>query len=61
MRALFLTYIIQREAPRCSFYSDGHMPEPRSVERATDTDPRAFFVELTVSSWVKKHRCELCT
>ena len=26
-------HIIQREAPRCSFYSDGHMPEPLTLVR----------------------------
>ena len=35
--------IIQREAPRCSFYLDGHMPEPRTIERATDNRLSRFF------------------
>lgn len=34
-------HIIRREAPRCSFYCDGHMPEPRFVGRVTDTDSHA--------------------
>ncbi len=42
--SLTLTYIIQREALRCSFYSDGQMPEPRFVERVTDTDSHALFL-----------------
>lgn len=29
---------------RCSFYLDGHMPEPRNVGRVTDTDSHAFFI-----------------
>lgn len=29
---------------RCSFYCDGHMPEPRGVERATDTDSSRFSI-----------------
>lgn len=39
-----IDYIIQREAPRCSFYLDGHMPEPRIAERVTDTDSHAFIL-----------------
>lgn len=39
-------HIIRREAPRCSFYCDGHMPEPRFVGRVTDTDSHAFFCNL---------------
>lgn len=38
----WLSYM--REAPRCSFFSDGHMPEPQVVERVTDKDPRAFYL-----------------
>ena len=37
-------YIIRREAPRCSFYSDGHMPEPQEAGRVTDTDSHALFL-----------------
>ncbi len=36
--------IIQREAPRCSFYSEGHMPQPLTVGRVTDTDSHALFL-----------------
>ena len=36
-------HIIQREAPRCSFYCDGHMPQPQEAGRVTDTDSHAFF------------------
>ena len=38
--------VIQREAPRCSFNLDGHMPKPRTVGRVTDTDSHAFFVSF---------------
>ena len=47
--------IIRREAPRCSFNSDGHMPEPQEAGRVTDTDSHAFFViGWTVSLPAKK-------
>ncbi len=36
--------IIQREAPRCSFYSEGHMPQPQEAGRVTDTDSHALFL-----------------
>ncbi len=41
--------IILRETPRCSFYLDGHMPEPRNVGRVTDTDSHAFFIPLRLN------------
>lgn len=31
----YAVYIIRREAPRCSFHLDGHMPEPRIAGRAS--------------------------
>ena len=50
-----IIHIIQREAPRCSFYSEGHMPEPRFVGRATGTDPRALFLYNPVGLWAFQH------
>jgi len=41
--SISLLYIIRREAPRCSFYCDGHLPEPQEAGRVTDTDSHAFF------------------
>ncbi len=40
----FACRIIQREAPRCSFFCDGHMPQPLTVGRVTDTDSHALFL-----------------
>ena len=37
-------HIIQREAPRCSFYCDGHMPQPQEAGRVIDTDSHALFI-----------------
>ncbi len=42
----FVRRIIRREAPRCSFYCEGYMPQPRFVGRVTDTDSHALFYVL---------------